>query len=439
MWHAPLWPQRHKAWYGLPSLRIGTRTPKYLCSEPVGEDMGAMPWFNWALDMQFCILVEIGIIQVGKGDPIIVVAHYIAFIRVEKKDWLRKVQWKPCKKGLLRWKKCWENGHMRMTLWLHGQSTLWGKSKCRGSYGKDIAILKKVVLHGCSSSNEAPPKVRVPEPKIFNGNRNMKELENFLWDMEQFFRVAHVLDSEKVSITSMYLTGDAKLWWRTRIEDDVEFGRPQIITLETLKNELKDQFLPTNTSWVAKESLKRLRHTESVRKYVKEFSSLMLHIKNMSKNDKFFNFMFGLQGWAAELGDKDSCLMDYKMGGTISTMRNQSRRRQKAKVESKTSKKSGWKKQNKKGGAGVKPMKKTTKFVQHSTWMTGCFIYNGPYQARDYSKREKLSVLVVVDDKGKSDSETPLRVNPLQLLNVIHGETLIQKSLMHVHAIVNGV
>ena len=40
--------------------------------------------------MQFCILVEIGIIQVGKGDPIIVVAYYIAFIRVEKKGWLRK-------------------------------------------------------------------------------------------------------------------------------------------------------------------------------------------------------------------------------------------------------------------------------------------------------------------------------------------------------------
>ena len=84
-------------------------------------------------------------------------------------------------------------------------------------------------------------------------------------------------------------------------------------------------------------------------------------------------------------------------------------------------------------------MEKTTKFVQHSTWMIGCFIYNSPYQVRDYSKRAKLSILVAIDDKGESDSETPLRVNPLQLLNVIHGETLIQKSLMHVHAIVNGV
>ncbi|RVX00487.1 hypothetical protein CK203_036993 [Vitis vinifera] len=52
------------------------------------------------------------------------------------------------------------------------------------SYGEDIVVLKKVVLQGCSSGPKAPPKVRVPKPKGFIGNRNMKELENFLWDME---------------------------------------------------------------------------------------------------------------------------------------------------------------------------------------------------------------------------------------------------------------
>ena len=57
----------------------------------------------------------------------------------------------------------------------------------------------------------APPKVCVPEPKEFGGARNAKELENFLWDMEQFFKAAHVPDDEMVSITSMYIYGDAKL------------------------------------------------------------------------------------------------------------------------------------------------------------------------------------------------------------------------------------
>ena len=57
---------------------------------------------------------------------------------------------------------------------------------------------------------------------------------------------------------------------------------------------MKDQLLPTNTVWVVKEALKRLRHIESIRDYVKEFSSLMLDIKNMSDEDKLFNFMSGL-------------------------------------------------------------------------------------------------------------------------------------------------
>ncbi|WKA05087.1 hypothetical protein VitviT2T_023072 [Vitis vinifera] len=288
------------------------------------------------------------------------------------------------------------------------------------------------------------------KPKGFNGNRNAKELENFLWDIEQFFKAAHVPDGEKVSITSMYLTGDAKLWWRTKVEDDAESERPQITTRETLKKELKDQFLPTNTAWVAREALKRLRHTGSVREYVKEFNSLMLDIKNMSEKDKLFNFMSGLQGWAqTELrrqGVRDlptvmaaaDYLVDYKMGGAVSTtQRPRSEGGKKAKNEGKT-KKSDWKKHNKKPAEGGKPVEKTTKVVQQTTRMTGCFICNGPHRAKDCPKREKLSALVTADDKGDSHPDTP-RVNPLQLLNVIHGETPVQKSLMHVHAMVNGV
>ena len=82
------------------------------------------------------------------------------------------------------------------------------------------------MLQGCPSNADAGPKVRVLEPNGFSGNRNAKELENFLWDMEQFFKAAHVPDSKKVSITSMYLMGDAKLWWCTRVREDSETTRP---------------------------------------------------------------------------------------------------------------------------------------------------------------------------------------------------------------------
>ena len=161
------------------------------------------------------------------------------------------------------------------------------------------------------------------------------------------------------------------------MENDAKSRRPQIITWETLKKESKDQFLHTNIAWVARESLKMLRHTGLVRDYVKEFSSLMLDMKNMLEKDKLFNFMFELQWWAEmELrrqGVRDlptamtivDCLVDYKMGGAISTMQKpKSEGSKKAKVKGKTSKKSRWKKQNKKGAVGVKLVENTTKFVQ---------------------------------------------------------------------------
>ena len=78
--------------------------------------------------------------------------------------------------------------------------------------GAEISILKKVVAECPPTMSGAPPKVRVPKPKGFGGARNAKELENFLWDMEQFFKATHVPGDERVFITSMYLFGGAHIW-----------------------------------------------------------------------------------------------------------------------------------------------------------------------------------------------------------------------------------
>ena len=67
-------------------------------------------------------------------------------------------------------------------------------------------------MHGTPSALNPPPaKVLVPEPKSFGGARNAKDLENFLWDMEQYFIAARIPIGEQVTITAMYLSSDAKL------------------------------------------------------------------------------------------------------------------------------------------------------------------------------------------------------------------------------------
>jgi hypothetical protein len=89
-----------------------------------------------------------------------------------------------------------------------------------------ISILKQVVIN--SPSGVSTSKRNVPKPKSFGRAKSSKELENFLWDMEQYFSVMKISVAEQVNLTVMYLTGDAKLRWRTRIEENLNVGHPKI-------------------------------------------------------------------------------------------------------------------------------------------------------------------------------------------------------------------
>ena len=48
-------------------------------------------------------------------------------------------------------------------------------------------------------------------------------------------------------------------------------------------------------AYLASKNMKRLKHTSSIREYVKEFSTLMLETPTMSEEELLFNFMDNLQ------------------------------------------------------------------------------------------------------------------------------------------------
>ncbi|KAA0045082.1 uncharacterized protein E5676_scaffold78209G00350 [Cucumis melo var. makuwa] len=49
---------------------------------------------------------------------------------------------------------------------------------------------------------------------------------------------------------------------------------------------------------LARRKLRKLKHTGSIREYVKQFAGLMLDIRDMSEKDKVFCFVEGLKSWA---------------------------------------------------------------------------------------------------------------------------------------------
>lgn len=77
----------------------------------------------------------------------------------------------------------------------------------------EIGTLKKIVGFFVTQiiQKTSKEKVKVPDPKPFQGNRSLKELENFLWNVEQYFKAIDVPKVEKVLIASIYLANDANL------------------------------------------------------------------------------------------------------------------------------------------------------------------------------------------------------------------------------------
>ncbi|KAK3005023.1 hypothetical protein RJ639_015588 [Escallonia herrerae] len=137
---------------------------------------------------------------------------------------------------------------------------------------------------------------------------NARYAENMEWEgrfQELQDRVEHharhvEVDSEatEVSMATMYLVGDAKLWWRKKYAE-IEDGSCVINTWDILKREIKSQFFPENTAFNMRKALLECKHIGSVREYCQAFSALMLDISDMSAVDRlFFFFMEGLKPWA---------------------------------------------------------------------------------------------------------------------------------------------
>ncbi|TXG58432.1 hypothetical protein EZV62_016261 [Acer yangbiense] len=106
-----------------------------------------------------------------------------------------------------------------------------------------------------TSTNTNTNTIQIPKPSTYNNNRKAMEVENFLFGLEQYFEV------------------------------------------KGFKRELKKQFSPTNAEKEAcgRLRLRHLKQSGSIPDYIKEFTTLILEIEDMSGKDKLFYFMDGLK------------------------------------------------------------------------------------------------------------------------------------------------
>ncbi len=305
----------------------------------------------------------------------------------------------------------------------------------------DIATSVKVLMMAVGNStqegdaSERRGKVKVPEPKPYAGERDAQKLENFLFDMEQYFKAVGIASEEaQLNRATMYLTDNAKVWWRTKYQEILE-GRCMINTWEELKQELKIHFYPENVDYLARRRLRDLRQTGSVQDYVKQFTTIMLDIRDMTEKDKLFAFVAGLSREAAmelqrrgvqSLTDAVTAaerLSDYDIGFPSAKVPKVGLQAWAAQSDKSSKSKSGG------GGNGasshlqVSTSSRTSNGKGKSKALA-CFLCNGPHRVKECPQKAALNALqaqleeeVEKGDKGNSDEEqTCARVGAIRFL-----------------------
>ncbi|KAG8482444.1 hypothetical protein CXB51_024068 [Gossypium anomalum] len=98
--------------------------------------------------------------------------------------------------------------------------------------------------------------MNVPKLENFKGVRSAREVDNFLWEMKQYFQRMSIKDDAiKVNTASIYFTDVALLWWRCRSTDKKRNGNA-IGTWKEFQRDLTKQFY---IQYVEKEARAKLR------------------------------------------------------------------------------------------------------------------------------------------------------------------------------------
>lgn len=138
-------------------------------------------------------------------------------------------------------------------------------------------------------------RIEYSKPKDYNGRRNAKDVKNILWQMEVCFDGIYIVDKAMkvrtapcIFPTVLLFGGAESMSKRKRKLAKLKHG-PEY------KKELKRQLYTKNVVYETRKKLRELKHTRTVREYVKEF---MTHASNPKHaDDVLCYFLDGCASW----------------------------------------------------------------------------------------------------------------------------------------------
>ncbi|WCJ31917.1 hypothetical protein M5689_013368 [Euphorbia peplus] len=292
---------------------------------------------------------------------------------------------------------------------------------------EELALCKRAIAQGVSTSPISAPRLEVLKPKAYSGSRNSKEIDNFLWGLEKYFKAHGIMedDAKTIDAVSLYLQDTAMVWWRMK-EQEMQRGTCRINSWEDFKRKLKAQFYPG-----AGELKKRTR----LRDYVYEFSNILLELPNYPIEEAFYLFVDGLQPWAKlEVQRRNATdlptamliaegLVEYDRSERSKSWMDKPRKNHQDEGPSMSGGEPRGNphfhsnKPNYHQASTLQDKREKPSFSKERGTLK-CFLCDGPHIARDCPKKSQLSAMIEREEQLEQEQEEA-QMSSMQILNVI--------------------
>lgn len=297
---------------------------------------------------------------------------------------------------------------------------------------EELALCRRALANG-DGIGEVAPRVSQCQPKEFDGSRDARKVDDFIWQMEFYFDGIRLLDeTAKVRTASSYLSDNAALWWR-RKATEMDHGETHIDTWEDFKAEFKRSFYPKRAEFDARKKLKMLKCRTSIQDYIKEFTSLMLQIPDMQDKDFLFNFVDGLPQWAQneiERREVETTQQAIAIAESLTEF-NRNNHQPEKKIRKPHSGKCGGERDGKKssqdkGNQGRHHARSSGEKKHHGPkFPRGCFLCGGPHHMRECPRAGSLNA--ICDEYESRDKQEADKMGSLQLLNALNVKPMPSK------------
>ena len=139
----------------------------------------------------------------------------------------------------------------------------------------------------------------------YSGDPN-EDIEEWFYSLERYFEKAETPDDELVDFAEDFLTGSAKVAFRSL--------NAQHLNWKSFKTVFLEWFQPADYQAILRNKLIKLQQTNKIQDYIHEFDSITNNIKNMAEEDKITYFIRGLKPLTAGFVKQSKCktLMDAK-------------------------------------------------------------------------------------------------------------------------------